>query len=169
MFSYQFNIFLNSLLTNPSINTELHINGVKKRLRALAHLTTLHYMKENGTYYKALFTDGSFLLVLPKEEEVYYADRLLGHSKEIADSDIGIKKDIVYKNRLYRLGNTNDYQFVISILVGSPLDIEGEVRFSDYFPTEGNKAFLSLGWLVRTNKRADILCNLVNLNTITMI
>lgn len=29
-------------------------------------------------------------------------------------------------------------------------------RFSDYFPTNGNKEFLSLGWIVKTGKRADV-------------
>ncbi len=35
-------------------------------------------------------------------------------------------------------------------------DIEGEVRFSDYFPVNGEKEFLSLGWIMKTGKRADV-------------
>lgn len=163
-----FQTFLTKLLTNPSKDTVISVNGVKKHLAALAHLTTENYMKEIGSYYKMLFTDGSFCLVIPSDEEIYYADKLLEHVKKIPDSDVGVVKDIMYRNRLYRLGNANDYQFMLQLLVGTPYDIEGEVRFSDYFPVSGPKAFLSLGWLVRTGKRADIHCNILDNNLITV-
>jgi len=54
------------------------------------------------------------------------------------------------------LEDKNDYQYVLELLVGTPLDIEGKCRFSDYLPTEETKEFLSLGWLSETGKRADI-------------
>ncbi len=170
MNSNHFQSFLTKLLTNPSKDTVISIKGVKKYLSALAHLTTDQCIKDGATYYKMLFTDGSFILALPDEEEIYYADKLLHHILEIPDKDIGTVKEISYDNRLYRLGNCpSDYQFMLELIVGTPYDIEREARFSDYFPVIGPKAFLSLGWLMRTGERADILCNIIDNNLVAIL
>jgi len=47
---------------------------------------------------------------------------------------IGREKLITFRGKQYKLGNRDDYQFVKQLVFGSPLDIEGECRFSDYFP-----------------------------------
>lgn len=135
----------------------------------MAHLTTINYLKNQGDYYKIIFTDGSFLLIIPAEKEIYYAPSLLGKVPEISDEMIGIEETIKYNGKEYYLANKNDYQFVLKLLVGSPLDIEGECRFSDYFPKEGPKEFLSLGWSSKTGHRADINCQIINIDNINFI
>lgn len=139
----KFNDFLKKLLEKPSIKTILLIKGKKKRIKAMARYTTVNYAGDE--YIKTIFDDHSFMLIIPKEQEIYYAESILGRAGRIDDEIIGKDQIIVYKGKKYELGNPNDYQFRLQLYVGTPLEIEGEVRFSDYFPIEGQKEFLSLG------------------------
>ena len=120
-------------------------------------------------YIKISFDDHSFLLVMIDDKELYYADRVIGHIKKIKDKEIGTKKFITYKGRKYKLDNKNDYQYVIRRYVGSYKDIEGEAYFSDYFPVAGPKEFLSLGWLSRTRKRADINPLIIDISEVDIL
>jgi hypothetical protein len=161
--------FYQKLMNKPSQRTVLKIMGKKKTIKAMARLTSKNYLSESGEYIKIYFKEDGYLLIIPGEKEVYFSDVLQEHIKEISDKDIGKKQIVEYKGKKYKLDNKNDYQFVLELLVGSPLDIEGEVRFSDYFPVEGAKEFLSLGWLVRTGKRADLHCELVDVGDIEIV
>lgn len=164
-----FDIFLAQLLKNPSLNTKLLINGDEKSIKAMIHLTTKNYLENNGDYYKIIFTDGSFMLIIPNDKEIYFSNKIIGKIESISDEMIGNVDTIEYNGKIYKLGNKNDYQFVLKLLVGSPLDIEGECYFSDYFPTTGPKEFLSLGWLTRNKERADINCQIISLDKIKII
>jgi hypothetical protein len=118
-----------------------------------------------GEYWKIRFTDDSYLLIILEDQEVYYSDSYTFEAKTIADHQIGHDTIIEFEGKTYHLGNKNDYQFVLELVYGSPLDIEGECRFSDYFPTKGDKEFLSLGWLAQTGKRANIHCKILDIST----
>ena len=98
----------------------------------------------------------SFLLILINDHKLYYSDEHIIRNTGINDEIIGKKEIIQYKGKKYKLDNKDDYQFCLQLYVGSPSDIEGECRFSDYFPIKGPKEFLSLGWISHTRKRADI-------------
>lgn len=162
-----FKAFYRKLLDNPSTKTTLLIKGERKKIKAMARFTTVNYPKDQ--YIKIVFDDHSFLLVLPGEKEIYYSDKIVGQAKGIADRVIGKKKIIYYKGKEYELGNKNDYQFCLQLHVGKPLEIEGECRFSDYFPVKGPKEFLSLGWLSYTGKRADINPQIIDLKDVEII
>jgi len=122
----------------------------------MVRLTSKNYFPDNNEYIKMLFDDGSFLLVLKNEEELYYANNVLGKIEEISDEDIGKKELIYFNGKEYKLDNKDDYQFVLDLIKGNPYEIEGECRFSDYSPVDGTKEFLSLGWLSYNGERADI-------------
>jgi hypothetical protein len=162
-----FQEFLNKLLSSPSSKTKFSIRGELKRLKGMARFRTVNM--PNDEYIKITFFDGSFLLIMPNDEEIYYADEVVEHIKEIKDKDIGTKKLISYKGKEYQLENRDDYQFVINRHVGSHNDIEGEARFSDYFPTSGPQEFLSLGWLSYTGKRADINPVIIDLSEVELL
>jgi hypothetical protein len=147
----------------------LKIKGKSKKIKAMIKLTSKNYLKDNGVYYKIIFDDGAFLLIIPEEKEFYYEDKIIEHINEIKDEQIGRDKLIEYMGKSYELGNRDDYQFVLELLVGSPLEIEGECSFSDYFPTTGPKEFLSLGWLSLTGKRADINPKIISLEEIEIV
>lgn len=162
-----FNLFLKKLLDKPSTKTIFSIQGKKKKIEAMARFTTVNYGGDE--YIKIVFDDHSFMLILPKEQEIYYADRIIGQIKDITDEMIGNKTMIQYQGKKYRLGNKDDYQFCLQLYVGTPFDIEGECRFSDYFPVKGSKEFLSLGWLSHTGKRADINPKIISLKQIEIV
>ncbi len=148
-----FNLFVQKLLENPTNQTNLLINGKTKTIKGMAHFRTINM--GDSEYIKIAFQDNSFLLVLPQDKELYYSDAYIVDIPAITDEMIGQEK-ITYKGKEYELVNKDDYQFVKRLYVGSIEDIEGEVRFSDYFPANGDKEFLSLGWIMKTGNRADV-------------
>jgi hypothetical protein len=165
----KFDEFLRQLLSNPSTKTCVSINDSSKTIKAMVHLTTKNYLDRNGDYYKIIFTDNSFLLIMPSEKELYYADRIIGKILEIKDNQIGKDEFLTYNGKKHHLGNKDDYQYVLQLLVGKPTEIEGECHFSDYFPVSGPKEFLSLGWLMVTNERADINCQIIDQNNVKIL
>ena len=160
-----FKSFTQTLLSNPS-KVKLIINGKEKSIRAFAKLTSKNYLQ--GEYWKIRFTDDSFLLIIMQDMEMYYSDLYTLHIKSIKDDQIGRDKKLEIDGKIYELGNRDDYQFMKELVYGSPLDIEGECRFSDYFPVKGIKEFLSLGWLMKNGERADIHCSKIDLNKIVL-
>lgn len=149
-------------MDKPSKKTAILVNGKKKTIKAMIHLTSKNYLKDNGDYIKIYFKEDGYLLIIPSEKEIYYSDKIQGKIKGITDEMIGKKKIIKLYGKKYRLENKDDYQFVLRLTVGSPLDIEGECKFSDYFPIEGPKEFLSLGWLSYNGKRVDLHCQIID-------
>lgn len=162
-----FDGFLEELFRCPSQETEILVEGVKRKVKAMIRLTSKNYLE--AEYIKIIFIDESFLLIMPADREIYFSESLLGKAEEITDEMIGRDKRITYRGKVYELGNKDDYQFVKVLYVGGPLDIEGECRFSDYFPVSGPKEYLSLGWLVRTGERADINCKVVDNKDVDLV
>jgi hypothetical protein len=162
----QFDETMTNLFANPSTTTTIKINGISKTIKAMIRLTAKNNLGDE--YIKIYFKEDGYLLIIPQDQEIYFADKLQWHIKEIPDEIIGKQEIIHYQGRDYKLGNKDDYQYVLELVCGSPLDIEGECRFSDYFPTTGPKAFLSLGWLSKNNERADLHCEIINPKNITI-
>ncbi len=164
-----FDSFLKNLTSKTSTRTTFSIGSNKKTVKAMIHLTSKNYLNENGDYIKIYFKEDGYLLLIPGTKEVYYSNILQGKIPGITDAVIGRKKIIVLNGKKYRLENRDDYQFVLRLYVGSPLDIEGECRFSDYLPVEGPHEFLSLGWLSYTGERADLHCEIIDLKDIEVV
>lgn len=162
-----FDSFLKKLLEKPSTKTTLLVKGEKKKIKGMARFTTKNY--HGDEYIKIVFNDHSFMLILLNEKEVYYADGIVGRAEGITDEMIGKKKTIQYKGKEYKLDNKDDYQFCLQLYVGTPFDIEGECKFSDYFPVKGPKEFLSLGWLSYTGERADINPKIIDLDEVEIV
>ena len=158
---------MGKLLDNPSAKTTLEIGGKDKQIKAMARFRTVNYLDDE--YIKIIFDDHSFMLVLINDQELYYSDKYSIDIPEVTDEMIGEVKTIKYKGKVYELGNKDDYQFCQQKYVGGLLDIEGECRFSDYFPTEGPKEFLSLGWLAYNGKRADINPQIIDLKEVKVV
>ena len=165
----QFDVFLEKLLKNPSKDTILSLNGISKKIKSMVHLTSQNYLMNNSSYYKIFFEDNSLLLIIPTKKEIYYSPNLDSKIESIDDADIGNKEIIKYQSKEYKLDNKNDYQYVLSLIVGNPLESEGECRFSDYYPISGEKEMLSLGWLSKNNQRADIYCQFIDLSNVKII
>jgi len=147
-----------------SSKTKITINGKEKTIRGMVLLSTKNY--PDSSYIKTMFTDGSFLLIMIQDKELYYADKLIGNLESVEDDEIGRLENIKYQNKVYKLANKNDYQYVLRRYIGGPQDVEGEVRFSDYFSEGEPKEILSLGWLSETSERADANCKILDIEDI---
>ena len=163
-----FEIFFNKLISNPSTNTTIVVNGKSKRLKALSRLTSINYQPEIGEYYKLVLSDESLLIIVPQDKSVQYAEKELGKAEGIEDSAVG-KEEIIYKNKKYKLINGGDYQFVLQKIVGGLLDMEGECKFSDYVNIDNSDDFLSVGWLSYNNRRADVNSFTISINNLDII
>jgi carbonic anhydrase len=119
-------------------------------------LSSIHYQKTIGNYFKVVFSDDSLLIVIPDQQSIQYADKELGQIKTIKDSEIGEKEIIGYNGKTYKLENKHDYQFVVKKIIGGLLDIEGECMFSDYVNQNDSDDCLSLGWISYDGRRADV-------------
>lgn len=161
-----FDQLLETILKSPGSLT-IELNGVKKTIRAMVRLTTVHF--PNTEYIKIRCNDDSFLLLFPSTQEMYYSDHFSTHIETISDDRIGKDQEITYEGKSFVLDNADDYQVVLEVLFGSPFEIEGECAFSDYVPTDGSREILSLGWITRTGERADIYCKKIDINTIHLM
>lgn len=158
---------LDKLLGSDPGGKTLVIKERKRRVAGLARFTSRNC--PDIQYFKMAFGDHSSLVVLPQEQEIYYSDSPLGVAKGIDDEMVGKDQFIEFNGKTYKLENRNDYQYCLQVYAGVPSkDIEGECRFSDYFSTHGVKEMLSLGWLVETGERADVLSLLIDLQEVTL-
>ncbi|PIZ44459.1 hypothetical protein CO180_01885 [candidate division WWE3 bacterium CG_4_9_14_3_um_filter_41_6] len=137
----------------------LSINGDKKTVAAAAQYRSTN--TPNDPFIKVLFTDSSGLILLLHDEQIYYSQKKIGHLRHISNSAIGSAGYVEYEDRKFLLANKGDYQFVENVLIGSPNDIEGECRFSDYISRD-NKHILSLAVNSYTGKRDDVYATLID-------
>lgn len=162
-----FDAIYEKVISGANSETKFVVKGKQVFPKGVVLLTTRN-MPDNP-YIKIAFDDGSFLLLMINDKEIYYADCLVGHIQSIQDEEIGNSRTLEYEGKTYELGNKDDYQYVIQRFLGGPKDIEGEARFSDYFPVAGPNEFLSLGWLSETGERADIHCKLIDPKEINIL
>lgn len=143
---------IDSLITNP--NQKVSIKGKLKDIVGFAEFRSINLPEDN--YFKMTFEDHSALCIIPGQNLMLYTEEPPTPFTEIADEDIGNKKELEFHGKKYILDNPHDYQYVVRLIKGDYNSIEGEVKFSDYVPEDGASELLSLGWIVRTGERADV-------------
>lgn len=112
-------------------------------------------------YYKIIFEDHSILVISSDFETVYYGAII----PMLENYSLPFPNKIAYKNENFNLV-ANDYQIVSEICFGNPLLIEGEVNYADYICEENPQKCISLAIVSRTNERADVLAEFVDVNTL---
>lgn len=153
-------------LIGPKQGDALVIRGVTRHTVALVHYRTVNL--GDNEYLKVAFDDGAFMLVLIKDRELMFAEKLPHHITSIRDDQIGVSETLHYMGRHFTLVNKNDYQYVVRRYYGGPDALEGEVRFSDYEPSAGGAALLSLGWHANNGGRADIFVEELDLSDVSI-
>lgn len=138
----------------------MKISSNEKIVKAMAEYITTSWLQ----YIKIVFEDKSFLYIPKDEEELYYSEDYVVDTN-ISDEDIGKKEIVKYNFRNYFLQNKDDYQFVKRFYLWDILDIEGEVRFSDYIPKWWDE-ILSLGWSSFDKKRCDVNPKLIDIKEV---
>jgi hypothetical protein len=161
-----FNDFYKELQESEFSKTKFLIKGKEKIVKGMVLLVSKN--SSDSPYIKAVFTDGSFLLILIGDKQLYYADEILGRLENVSDEEIGKLEQITYKGKVYKLVNKDDYQYVLHRYIGGIQDVEGEARFSDYLSDDGEES-LSLGWISETGERADIYCKSINIKDVNIL
>lgn len=156
---------IQSLLSD--LSRRISINGKLKSIAGFAEFKTVN-MGDDG-YFKITFDDHSFLLLIPSQNVLMFTDEGTPHYTEILDEEIGVKKELMFRGGKYILDNANDYQYVVRLIKGDYKVIEGEVRFSDYVPVNGNNELLSLGWIVKTGQRADVNPKEISIHDVSIV
>jgi hypothetical protein len=106
------------------------------------------------------------LYIVPADKEIYYSTEYIVDTL-ILDNDIW-KETLTYNWKKYKLENKDDYQYVTCLHIWDIDSIEWECIFSDYVPNEWSD-FLSLGWVVSSEERADINPSLIKVEDIKVI
>jgi len=140
------------------------INEIKEgvRLSILGEMYTVvskvSYYTETEVkkwYIKVILTGHKILVIAPADDFMYFGEinNCFGNSSEFSES-------IVYNGLTYQK-DVEDYQIVREIEFGNPLLVEGEVRYADYKNGDSD-VFISLAWVFRTGKRADVIAQVIS-------
>lgn len=161
-----FDQFLSQLIVSVSNSPAIKVRNELKKIVGMSRFATKNY--PDGEYIKIVLDDHSLMLIVIGEKEIYYTDMPLGKIESISDDMVATADKLNFQGKDYEVVNQNDYQFVLQKYVGGINDIEGECIFSDFVPTDGSKAMLSLGIISATNERADVYCELIKLDEIEL-
>lgn len=111
-------------------------------------------------YAKVLFDQHRVLVVSPHDDYMAY-----GTIKESLECNVPGPTVLSYDGDNYQK-EVDDYQIVLSLDFGNPLEIEGEVLFSDY--TSGDKV-ISIGVIARTGERADMFGSVISIEDVKVL
>ena len=145
-------------ITNKSkLNIFGQIFNVKAKARYIA------VQNPENEYYKIFLNSHNVLVLSPIDNFVYF-----GTDVENIGLESPFEKEIEYNNKKYELIN-EDYQILVKLEFGSPLETEGEVEFWDYQCEDNQDELISIGIVKRTNKRADIVAKIISIEEIKII
>ena len=114
-------------------------------------------------WYAKIFFKDHFVLVLSPSDNFTYMGKDIGS----LPYDFPTPEQIKYNNEQY-IKTAEDYQIVKEIEFGSLAETEGEVRFIDYESESNKNKIISVGLITRTQKRADVIANILELDNILL-
>jgi hypothetical protein len=152
---------MEKLLRDITPEKRIVIKGKELKIKAKSVYVT---QSNPFTSYTKVFLERHHALVIcPKENFIYFG-------KDIGSIGINppFPKQIPYNGEKYRM-IAHDYQIVKCLEFGDPLETEGEVEFWDFQGETNNILLLSLAIVTRTNKRADIIAQVLSIKDIEVI
>ena len=99
-------------------------------------------------------------MVISPQDEIAYFGKNEGTISEF--NQYGEK--VLYNGKSFEQIN-HDYQIVVEIEFGNPLDVEGEVEFWDY---ENDSDIISVAVVSRNKERADVLAKYISFDDIVI-
>lgn len=111
----------------------------------------------NTIYAKILLSNHNVLVISPEDNIAYFGKNV----GQISDFD-SFSEQIEYNQKKFTKV-ASDYQIMIDLSFGSPLDVEGEVAYWDY---EYEDEIISIAVVSRTKKRADVIAKYIDLESI---
>jgi hypothetical protein len=108
--------------------------------------------------YAKMLLEGHHVLVVSPEDKIAYFGKNEG--KLASFDSFGVSID--FDGKIFEQVN-RDYQIVLKIEFGFPLDIEGEVEYWDY---EAEDMIISIAIVSRTKERADVVARYITFDDI---
>lgn len=136
----------------------LEIN--EKKYRVLAKVKYVTESETNNWYVKIQLENHHVLVVAPFDDYMYF-----GHVGVPYPCEFPAPDSIEYDGKLYSK-DAEDYQIVKEFEFGDFLTMEGEVQYADFSCGE---LLISLGIILRTQERADVYAQVINLTDVNVI
>ncbi len=116
----------------------------------------------NNWYAKIVFEDHSILVIAPYDDFMYY-----GRIENVFGDGSNFPNTLSYNEKTFEKA-AEDYQIVKELVFGNPLIAEGEVMYADYSSEDDEEVLISLAVVSRTNKRADVVANIITLENVDL-
>lgn len=124
---------------------------------------TVYVTEESADeYIKYLLSGHKVLVVIPSDNLIYFG----GMQKEFEEGNHF--SEYLYFEGVKFNKVASDYQLVKCVEFGDPRNVEGEVFWADYQSTEINDIYISCAFVLKTNKRADIVAKILTNSDITL-
>lgn len=147
-----------NLLDNIVEGSSIIFEGNKYNVLGKCYYVT---QKDPKTVYAKILMNDHHVLVVSPTDNVAYFGKNFGQIREFDSFDTTVK----FKEKYFEQVNT-DYQIMIELVFGAPLDVEGEVLYWDY---ESGDDIISVAIVSRTNKRADVVAKYIDLFDVQIV
>lgn len=116
-----------------------------------------------GSRYAKIFCERHRVLLISPDDGLLY----FGQDRGNLGDDLMTRDSFSYEEHLYKRVAA-DYQIVVEACFGDPLETEGEVHFVD-FMDKAETGSISLGLVMRTQKRADVVAQRIDIDAIDIL
>lgn len=131
----------------------------KNEYRVIAKVKYVTESETKNWYVKVQLEGHHVLVIAPFDDYMYF-----GYVGSPYPCTLPAPNAIEFNGKLY-LKDAEDYQIVKEFVFGDFLTMEGEVQYADF--SCGN-SLISLGIILRTQKRADVYAQVINLADVSI-
>lgn len=135
------------------------ISIANKKYKVLSKVLYVTQNESQSIYAKMILEEHNILVISPQDEIAYF-----GKNKGTLPEFSQYGEKVLYNGKSYEQVN-HDYQIVVSIEFGNPLDVEGEVEFWDY---ENDSDIISVAVDSRSKVRADVVAKYISFDDIVI-
>lgn len=135
------------------------ISVANEKYKVLSKVLYVTQNEPQSVYAKMILDDHNILVVSPQDEIAYF-----GKNEGTLPEFNQYGEKVLYNGKSYEQVN-HDYQIVVGIKFGNPLDVEGEVEFWDY---ENDRDIISIAVVSRNKVRADVVARYISIDDIVI-
>ena len=145
---------INKIIEDSSIIVE----GKEYKVLGKGYYVT---QKEPNVLYAKILLPNHYVLVISPSDSIAY----FGQNRGLIEEFNSFDDKVYYNNKCFEQVN-HDYQILIHLLFGSPLEVEGEVEFWDY---ECDNEIISIAEVSRNKLRADVIAQYIDYANIDVV
>lgn len=153
---------INEMVKKINSSTKVKIYNEIHNFKSMVYYTS----EENSKceYIKCVLDNNKILEFIPSDNLIMLGTIIEGLAYEAVDDE---ENEILFKGEKYKK-ITEDYQIVKCIKFGDPIEVEGELIYTD-FEGINNGKMISLAEVVRTEERADVELEELSIEKIEII